>query len=99
MGKDVRRRMRMMGLWIFLAVVALGVSGCGKAYWYSTAKDATAFQADRFQCESDAATFSANMGEAGKKSVIDKRMLDCMKLRGYGRADESEIPKGAAKFE
>jgi hypothetical protein len=80
-------------------VMVIGLSGCGKSYWYSATKDATAFQQDHFQCEAESATYSANMGQAGKKSVVEKRMADCMKLRGYGQADEGEVPKGAVKFE
>jgi ABC-type dipeptide/oligopeptide/nickel transport system ATPase component len=82
-----------------MMAAVIGLSGCGKSYWYSTTKDATAFQQDRFQCEAEAATYSTNMGQAGKKSMVEKRMADCMKLRGYGQADESDVPKGAAKFE
>jgi hypothetical protein len=99
MEKGRCRLMRTMGLWIFIMVAALCISGCGKNFWYSTAKDAAAFQQDRFQCEADAATYSANMGNAGKKSLVEKRMIDCMKLRGYVWADESDAPRGAAKFE
>ena len=75
------------------------LSGCGSPYWYSTSKDAKAFQQDRYQCEAEAAKYSADMGKSGKKSLVEQRTIDCMKLRGYGRSDAGDVPQGAAKFE
>jgi hypothetical protein len=88
----------------FRMVIGIGVmvavlSGCGKSYWYSTSKDAAAFQQDRYQCEAEAAKYSADMGQAGKKSLVEQRMIGCMKLRGYGWADGGDVPEGAAKFD
>ncbi|MDQ5987351.1 MAG: hypothetical protein CSYNP_03091 [Syntrophus sp. SKADARSKE-3] len=97
-----KRLMKRSGTWVILIAAmaaVIGLSGCGKSYWYSTTKDAASFQQDHFQCEADAATYSSNMGQAGKKSVVEKRMADCMKLRGYGQAEEGDIPKRAVKFE
>lgn len=82
-----------------MGCMIVALSGCGSPYWYSTTKDSKAFQQDRYQCEAEAAKFSADMGKSGKKSLVDQRMLDCMKLKGYDRSDVAEMPKGAAKFE
>ena len=84
---------------IVMAAMIAVLSGCSAPYWYSTTKDSKAFQQDRYQCEAEAAKYSADMGKSGKKSFVDQRMLDCMKLRGYDRSDVVDMPKGAAKFE
>ncbi len=76
----------------------LVTNGCGRTLWYSATKDSQTFRKDLFQCEGEAAIYSSNMGEPGKKSIVDKRLLECMKLRGYGRADESDIPEGVTVF-
>jgi len=98
--KDTSAKRGLRWTAVVLGVAAmLMVGGCSKAYWYSTTKDAQAFAKDRFECEADAANFSTNMGKAGKKEIVEQRMRDCMKLRGYDRADEGSIPKGAVRFE
>jgi len=60
----------MMGALLILGVLAL--SGCGRTYWYSASKDAASFKQDLFQCESEAALYSTNMGQAGKKALVEK---------------------------
>ena len=83
-----------------LALAALALSGCAGAprYWYNTQKDAHTSKADLFQCEEEAAAFSRNMGDAGSKNVVQKRLHDCMELRGYLWITEDELPKDAPKL-
>jgi flagellar basal body-associated protein FliL len=84
---------------LLVLLAALMLSGCGAAprYWYSSQKDATSTKKDLFQCEEDAASFSRNMGEAGNKDVFQKRLQDCMTLRGYLSLTERDLPKDAPK--
>ncbi len=84
-----------------LAVLCtLLLSGCGATprYWYNAQKDIASSKKDLFQCEEEAAAFSRNMGEAGNKDVVQKRLRDCMELRGYLSLTEEELPKGAPKL-
>lgn len=94
-----RKEWFCLRMFLVIGILAMALSGCGKSYWYSTSKNAAAFQQDRYQCETEAANYSANMGQPGKKSLVEQRMIDCMKLRGYGWADTNDVPQGAAKFE
>jgi hypothetical protein len=95
----LRHKRRFLLILGFCFLLTLTLSGCGKTYWYSTTKDPAAFQQDHYQCSTEAAAYSANLGKAGKSSIIEARMLECMKLRGYAQASEGDIPKGAVKFE
>ena len=67
-------------------------------YWYNAKKDLMDVKTDKFQCEEAAAAYSRNMGEAGDKEIVSKRIKDCMELRGYVFINENEMPDGAAKI-
>jgi hypothetical protein len=87
-------------LMLLVLLAALLLSGCGGAprYWYNAQKDQTAAKADLFQCEEEAAAYSRNMGDAGNKDIVEKRLRDCMGLRGFLSLTEEELPKGAPKL-
>ncbi len=87
-------------LMVLVALAAVLLSGCGAAprYWYNSQKDVAAAKADLFQCEEEAAAYSRNMGEAGDKKIVEKRLRDCMGLRGFLSLTEDELPKGAPKL-
>jgi len=85
---------------VLMVLAALMLSGCGAAprYWYNSQKDVMSSKKDLFQCEEEAASYSRNMGEAGDKEIVGKRLRDCMELRGYLSLTEDELPKGAPKL-
>lgn len=90
------RSLRMLGA----LALALTLSGCGGGamYWYNAKKDLMTTKTDKFQCEETAAAYSRNMGEAGNKDIVNKRIKDCMEIRGYVFITESELPEGAPKI-
>lgn len=87
-------------LFVLVALASFALSGCGGAqrYWYNSQKDVASSKKDLFQCEEEAAAYSRNMGQAGDTKMVEKRLRDCMELRGYLSLTEEELPKGAPKL-
>lgn len=87
------------GAGTLLLLLAVGLGGCGTTYvWTHTAKTVEAFKKDKFECEDDAATFSAHMGKAGEAKVVEPRLRACMELRGYRQVPDDEVPAGSRAF-
>jgi len=79
-------------------LLVLPFMGCSTKYaWYHPGKEEGARQQDLYACQTDAAKYSFEMGKAGNKSIIEKRLGACMELRGYRwLAEEDAEMKGAA---
>ena len=94
-------KMRSLPLKVLLAAaLSFALSGCGGGamYWYNAKKDLMGTKTDKFQCEESAAAFSSNMGDAGNKELLSKRIRDCMEVRGYVYVQEGELPEGAPRL-
>ncbi|MBP8625745.1 MAG: hypothetical protein KBE27_06430 [Syntrophorhabdaceae bacterium] len=98
MKKFFRSFRSALMLLILVAHVLIGCGG-GVMYWYHPSKDIQSVKNDKYECESAAARYSADMGKAGKEDIVNKRFKECMELKGYIYTEESSIPKGASKIE
>lgn len=80
--------------WIPVIVLLLAGYGCSTKYvWHHPGKSDAVVKADIVACEEKAARFSYDMGHAGKKSIVEKHMKECMEALGYRWIPEGKVPK------
>ncbi len=97
--KKILKSLGFFFMFLIMIVPALSGCGAGKMYWFHPTKDLQTIKNDKYECESAAARYSADMGKAGKEEIVSKRFKECMELKGYVYIEESQIPKGANKIE
>ncbi|HOV89945.1 MAG TPA: hypothetical protein PKW07_04450 [Syntrophorhabdaceae bacterium] len=97
--KKLSKSLGFVFMLLIMIVPALSGCGAGKMYWFHPTKDLQTIKKDKYECESAAAKYSADMGKAGKEEIVSKRLKECMELKGYAYIEESQIPKGANRIE
>lgn len=75
-----------------IAMILMVLIGCSSKYvWHNPARDATAYNQDYYACENEAAQYSFHMGKAGKASMVENHLKECMTAKGYLWVREQDV--------
>jgi len=66
---------------IYISVLILIVSGCATTYYTHPTKPVSAFQADKYDCDKEAAQYARDWGAEGNGFLIADRMHECIKMK------------------